>query len=210
MTDTNKTVAERIHALHKAFGGRAPVAVQAEIGDASVLPAGATMPDGELLDVHGAPTTLTAARRGNPAVVVTYRGAWCPYCNVTLHAYQEQLVPVLAERGIELVAISPQKPDGSLSMTQKNELSFTVLSDPGNRIAERLGVLTAPGPAERRIQNSLGIDLTRINADGTDGLPMPTVVLVDSEGVIRWIDVHPDYTTRTEIADIIDALDLLG
>ncbi|WP_263407276.1 peroxiredoxin-like family protein [Nocardia colli] len=168
------------------------------------------MPDGELLDVHGAPTTLTAARRGNPAVVVTYRGAWCPYCNVTLHAYQEQLVPVLAERGIELVAISPQKPDGSLSMTQKNELSFTVLSDPGNRIAERLGVLTAPGPAERRIQNSLGIDLTRINADGTDGLPMPTVVLVDSEGVIRWIDVHPDYTTRTEIADIIDALDLLG
>ena len=48
------------------------------------------------------------------------------------------------------------------------------------------------------------------NADGTHGVPMPTVVIVDGTGIIRWIDVHPDYTTRTEVADIIDALSALG
>jgi hypothetical protein len=33
--------------------------------------------------------------------------------------------------------------------------------------------------------------------------------LVDGQGVIRWIDVHPDYTTRTEPAEILAAVDEL-
>jgi len=39
---------------------------------------------------------------------------------------------------------------------------------------------------------------------------MPTVVMVDAGHVVRWIDVHPDYSTRTEPAQILAALDQLG
>jgi thiol-disulfide isomerase/thioredoxin len=53
-----------------------------------VLKAGALMPDGDLLDVDGNPTTLKKVRGGKAAVVVFYRGAWCPYCNLTLRTYQ--------------------------------------------------------------------------------------------------------------------------
>ena len=53
------------------------------------------MPDGDLLDVHGAPTSLARLRGGRPAVVVFYRGAWCPYCNIALRTYQAELVPAL-------------------------------------------------------------------------------------------------------------------
>jgi peroxiredoxin len=60
-------------------------------------------------------------------------GGWCPYCNIALRTYQAQLVPALAERGIGLVAISPQAPDGSLSTKESKELTFTVLSDPATR-----------------------------------------------------------------------------
>jgi len=167
---------------------------------------GEPMPDAQLLDVHGAATTLAKATGGRSSVVVLYRGAWCPYCNLTLRAYQEDLVPQLAQRDIPLLAISPQKPDGSLSMQEKNELTFTVLSDPGNQIAAALGVLTAPTDDARDAQRTIGLDLAESNADGTQGVPMPTVAIVDSKGIIRWIDVHPDYTTRTEVADIIDAV----
>ena len=167
------------------------------------------MPDAQLLDVHGAPTTLAEVVRGRVAVVVLYRGAWCPFCNLTLRAYQEDLVPQLSERGIPLLALSPQKPDGSLSMQEKNELSFVVLSDPGNQIATALGVLTTPSDDVRAAQRTLDVDLSEVNADGTHGIPMPTVVIVDGAGIIRWIDVHPDYTTRTEVADIVDALSAL-
>ncbi|MYW93346.1 AhpC/TSA family protein [Amycolatopsis rubida] len=220
MTTINSTIAERLSALRQGLAGQLPAEAWAAFGgeqadlDAAgspegVLAEGAAMPDGELLDVHGDPATLESARHGKPAVVVTYRGAWCPYCNVALRTYQEQLVPVLAERGIGLIAISPQKPDGSLSMAEKNELTFTVLSDPGNQITAALGVLTAPAEAARAAQAALGVDLTEANADGSHGVPMPTVVLVDAEGTIRWIDVHPNYTTRTEVHEIATALDLL-
>ncbi|WP_116202729.1 peroxiredoxin-like family protein [Amycolatopsis circi] len=220
MTTINSTIAERLSTLHEGLAGQLPAEALAAFGgeqaelDAAGLPegvlaAGAAMPDGELLDAHGNPATLESARNGRPAVVVTYRGAWCPYCNVALRSYQEQLVPVLAERGIELIAISPQKPDGSLSMAEKNELTFTVLSDPGNQIAAALGVLTAPTESVRVAQAALGLDLTAANADGSHGVPMPTVVLVDAEGTIRWIDVHPNYATRTEVQEIVTALDLL-
>nr|WP_198151212.1 peroxiredoxin-like family protein [Kibdelosporangium sp. MJ126-NF4]CEL13088.1 putative peroxiredoxin [Kibdelosporangium sp. MJ126-NF4]CTQ98775.1 putative peroxiredoxin [Kibdelosporangium sp. MJ126-NF4] len=221
MPTTKNTIAERVETLHQDMAGQIPDEVMAAFGseqaslDVAGVPdgvtaPGATMPDGDLLDANGTPTTLTAARAGRPAVIVTYRGAWCPYCNVTLRTYQENLAPVLAERGVELIALSPQKPDGSLSMAEKNALTFTVLSDPGNQIASSLGVVTAPTEDARQAQQAMGIDLPAINADGGYGIPMPTVVIVDADGTIRWIDVHPNYTTRTEVTDIVAALDLLS
>ena len=170
----------------------------ADVGDA--------LPDAELLDVHGVSTTLAAARAGRPAVIVLYRGTWCPYCNLALRTYQQDLVPLLDHRGIVLIAISPQKPDGSMTMQEKNELTFTVLSDPGNQVAAALGVLTTPFKDGRDAQRTIGIALTELNIDGTTGLPMPTVAIVDTTGIIRWVDVHADHTTRTEVADIVSAL----
>ena len=97
-------------------------------------------------------------------------------------------------------------PDGSLSTKESKELTFTVLSDPGNQIARQLGILTAPSDGTRAAQLQLGLDLTQVNADGTTGLPMPTVVIADADGVIRWIDVHLDYTTRAEPGQVLQAV----
>jgi peroxiredoxin len=142
--------------------------------------------------------------------MVFYRGAWCPYCNVALSAYQRHLLPALTAHGVGLVAISPQAPDGPLSMQDKHDLAFTVLSDPGNGIARDLGILTQPSDEACAAQLQLGLDLTAVNADGTTGLPMPTVAILDAGHVLRWIDVHPDYSTRTEPAEVLRALDQLG
>ncbi|MFG1931913.1 peroxiredoxin-like family protein [Mycobacterium sp. NPDC048908] len=215
------TIAQRVAAMQDAMAGQIPNEVLDVFGaeraglDGRGIPSGVAKPgeplgDFDLIDVHGEPTKLSTALGGRAAVVVLYRGAWCPYCNLTLRAYQQDLAPALADKGVTLVAVSPQKPDGSLSMKEKNELRFTVLSDPGNSIAARLGVTTEPTDDARAAQRAGGLDLTDVNADGTVGLPMPTVVIADEAGVIRWIDVHPDYATRTEVSDILAALDALG
>jgi hypothetical protein len=47
-----------------------------------------------------------------------------------------------------------------------------------------------------------------VNADASTALPMPTTVILDGSHVLRWIDVHPDYTTRSEADDIVAALDV--
>src|ERR671935_1571978 len=113
------TIADEVEALHQGLAGQipdqvlSPLLAEQKMLDAAGVPevaakAGSAMPDGDLLDAHGQATTLTAARVGKPAVVVFYRGAWCPYCNVALRNYQANLVPELDARGIALIAVSPQ------------------------------------------------------------------------------------------------------
>ncbi|WP_368073226.1 peroxiredoxin-like family protein, partial [Streptomyces sp. SolWspMP-sol7th] len=117
---------------------------------AAVPAPGSPLPDADLLDGHGEPTTLAAARGGAPAVLVFYRGAWCPYCNLTLRTYEERVRPALDARGVRLLAVSPQRPDGSLTTAETNALTFTVLSDPGNKLAAALGILTDVRPGGER------------------------------------------------------------
>ncbi len=174
-----------------------------------IMAVGSRLADVELLDATGASTTLTKTLGERRSVLVFYRGAWCPYCNIALRTYQAELLPELERRGVSLVAISPQKPDGSLSMIEKAELTFSVLSDPGNQLATQLGILTAPSSDARAAQLARGMDLAEINADGTLNLPMPTTVILDGEHAVRWIDVHPDYTTRSEPTEILAALEQL-
>jgi peroxiredoxin len=189
---------------------REQTALAAQGISSSVVAAGANLPDANLLDAHGTPTTLYGVTGGRPAVVVFYRGSWCPYCNLALSTYQAGLLAALTARNVALIAVSPQVPDESLNMQQKNNLAFSVLSDPTNTLASHLGVLSAPSPEARAAQLQLGLDLTVVNADGTTAVPMPTTVIVDANHVIRWIDVHPDYSTRSEPAEILAALDVAG
>jgi peroxiredoxin len=214
------TIAGRVAAMQAAMADQIPNEVLGVFGaeqagldergiPSGVARAGEALGDFDLIDAQGEATKLSDAVGDRTAVVVLYRGVWCPYCNLALRAYQEDLAPALADRGVVLVAVSPQKPDGSLSVKEKNDLSFTVLSDPGNAIAKRLGVVTEPTQQAQAAQRAGGLNLAEVNADGTVGLPMPTVVVVDESGTIRWIDVHPNYATRTEVSDILAALDAL-
>jgi len=213
----SQTIAEQVIVLKERMAGRSPAEIagvfdaeQAGL-DAAGVPlgiaaVGTAMPDGDLFDVNGEATDLAAIRDGSAAVVVFYRGVWCPYCNLALRAYEAQLVPDLTERGVKLIAVSPQKPEGSMTMRDRNKLSYTVVSDPGSKLAGQLGILTAPTDDAAAAQAKLGLDLKDVNADGTPTLPMPTVVVVDATGIIRWIDVHPNYSTRSEPADILAAV----
>jgi peroxiredoxin len=195
MSTTDQTIAERVEAFHAQVPDLFPADVWSVITEEQAahrartpgrLPAlGSRMPDGALMDALGRPTTLSAARDGRAAVVVFYRGAWCPYCNIALRAYSEELQPELSSRGVALIAVSPQKPDEALSAQEKHELAFPVLSHPGNQIATALGVLTAFGEAAHDAVIDMGIDVPASNADGTLGIPMPTVVVVDEDGAIR-------------------------
>ena len=75
-----------------------------------------------------------------PVIVTFYRGGWCPYCNLELKAYQDVL-PRIVAAGASIVAISPEKPDDTLSTTEKNALTFPVLSDVGQKVGKAFGLV---------------------------------------------------------------------
>ena len=143
--------------------------------------------------------SLTELVADGPAVLVFYRGGWCPFCNLALHHYQSELVPQLKRYNATLAAISPQTPDESLSTAEKHALQYPVLSDAGARVARRLGIAFQPAADVLEAQRALGIDIRDGNAEGTTELPMPTVLVVDHDRVVRFADVQPDYTSRTEL-----------
>jgi peroxiredoxin len=194
--------------LAGVFAGEQTDLRSAGVPDAA-LGSGDAAPDAVLLEVDGTTTTFSAARGGAATVVVFYRGAWCPYCNITLRSYQEALAPALRERGVGLIAVSPQTPDGSAQSTTNGSLDFRVLSDPGNVLAEKFGIVTEPSAAARAAHTDLGFDVADSNADGTARVPFPSVYVIDETGVVRFADVHVDYTTRTEPEEIVAALDRL-
>lgn len=157
-------------------------------------------------DATGQPVSLDQLVAAGPGVIVFYRGGWCPYCNLALRAYQQELLPQLDAFGARLVAISPQSPDQSLTTAEKAGLAFTVLSDPGSRVAQSIGIAFQQADDVLAAQRQLGLDLTKVNAEGATYLPRPTVLIVDRTQTVRFVDVQPDYTARTEVADILAAL----
>lgn len=211
------TIREQSERQKKAASERLPAEVVA-VFDRSIrdlleqgIPGGAvavgdTLESFTLSDATNELVTLDQLVEAGPAVIVFYRGGWCPYCNLALRTYQNELLPELTRFGARLVAISPQPPDQSLSTTEKIGLEFTVLSDPGNRVARSIGIVFQQAEDVLDAQRNLGLDLAKVNAEGSTELPRPTVLIVNSDRTVRFIDIQPDYTARTEVADILVAL----
>lgn len=170
--------------------------------------AGEQAPDFTLPDALGNAVTLSHLLRKGPVVITFYRGEWCPYCNLQLRAYQ-QILPQIQAFGASLIAISPQTPDHSLSMAEKQALTFAVLSDVGNQVARQFGLVYALDAAVRAAHRQIGADLPAYNGDEAWELPMPGTFVVDQAGIVRLTFVDPNFTRRLDPAIIIAQLEKL-
>jgi peroxiredoxin len=184
-------------------------ALEARGVPAEAVSDGDTIAPFALPDASGETRTLDELTAGGPAVIVFYRGGWCPYCNVTLRTYERELLPQLEPFAARLVAISPETPDASLTLQEKAELTYSVLSDTGAQLASKLGITWQPSQPGLAAQRQLGVDIRTSRGDQGIVLPMPTVLIVDRDRVARFVDIHPDYTGRTEVSDILAALQKL-
>lgn len=173
---------------------------------AQAVKIGDRAPDFALPEARGGTVDLTDLLREGPVVLAFYRGAWCPFCNLQLRAYQEAL-PKFRKRGASLVAISPQTPDHSLSMTEKEGLAFAVASDAGSATAEAYGVAFTVDDSMRDAFRAFGTDLPSFNGDASWRLPVPATFVIGRDGTVLFARVEGDYRMRTEAADLLAALD---
>jgi len=147
-----------------------------------------------------------------PVVVTFYRGSWCPYCNLQLRALQARLSE-LHDLGAQLVAISPEVPDGSLDTDAIDNMAFNVLSDQDSKVATQYGVAwEVPEFFLEHMKVDRDLDLNAINNIAKDSeesstiLPIPATFVIDTDGTVTWRYVDVDYRTRSEPEDIIVAL----
>jgi peroxiredoxin len=143
-----------------------------------------------LPDTHRRQVSLTSVLHAGPAIVTFYRGGWCPYCNIQLRAYQRAL-PEIAGLGGQILAISPQLPDGSLSVSEKNALEFDVLSDAGNVVGRSFGLVYALPEELRAVLRLNSKALPGINGDESWELPVPATFVIgqDRRVALAYVDV---------------------
>ena len=122
-----------------------------------------------------------------------------------MQAYQRHLDEIQA-KGASLLAISPQTPDHSLTVAEKNDLQFEVLSDVGNAVARQFGLVLRFVDELQATFEKMGIKLPEYNGDDAWELPIPATYVIDPNRTITLAYVDADYTTRLEPGDILDNL----
>jgi peroxiredoxin len=154
---------------------------------------------GEIVDV-------SALRKQGPVIVTFYRGGWCPYCNLELKAFQE-ILPEIKAAGASLVAISPEKPNDTLSTGEKNALTFEVLSEMGQKVGRAFGLVYQFTDELRSAYHGFGRDIPAYNgAPGEWALPVSATNIVDRDGTIIYAYTDVDYRDRANPRDILNLL----
>lgn len=208
---------DEIKKYQEGFRKKAPLEVQEtmlaatkKLEDASIsknaLSVGGKAAEFTLPNAIGNSVSLNDALEKNDFVIVSfYRGAWCAYCNFELKALQSRLGE-FRELGAQLIAISPQSPDASMTTKEKNELEFEVLSDRDNKIAKEYGLVFSLAQELRPIYLSFGIDIPSNNDEDSYEIPMPATYVINKNKEIVFSFIDEDYTKRCEPQDILDVI----
>ena len=198
---------QRVPADRQAAMERHMAQLEASGFGKSAKQVGDLAPDVSLPDATGKTVSLASMLQKGPVVVVFYRGGWCPFCNMQLKAY-ETVLPRIKAAGASIVAISTEKPDDTVTTTEKNALTFPVLSDVGQKVGKAFGVVYAFTEELRSVYDGFKLDIPGKN--GTPGewsLPLSATYAVGSDGRILFADTGVDYRHRTDPMDVIGILE---
>ena len=91
------------------------------------LKPGDKAPDFTIKDLEDKPHRLYDYLNGQKAVLLFYRGEWCPVCNLQLHSLQEKLAE-FQKINAQILAVSTDTPENSQKLIDKHDLGFSVLA----------------------------------------------------------------------------------
>lgn len=154
-----------------------------------------------LIDAAGEEIELDELVKNGPAVLLFFRFGECPACNIALPHYDRRLRPALEAAGLSLLAISPQLPDRLQAFKERQQLGLRLASDPGNRLARRLGITFLPSPIPEGPPPADWIG--ELTGTGTWELPQPSVLVLERDLTIRSLHVSPDWLNRPEAEEIL-------
>lgn len=161
-------------------------------------------PNFSLQNAKGEVVKLSDYLAKGPVVLTWYRGGWCPYCNMTLRHLQVAL-PDLQAAGAQLLALTPELPDKSLSTQEKNELAFEVLTDEHLQVAHEYGIVFKLTDEVATVYKK-NFSLEDYNGNDSDELPLAATYVITADGTITYAFLDAEYRRRAEPADILAAL----
>ncbi|MCY3605133.1 MAG: peroxiredoxin-like family protein [Gammaproteobacteria bacterium] len=184
----------------------AEIAASAE--ETQPLPAGVAAPSFTARNADGSDFIFDPGGLERPAMLIFYRGGWCPYCNRHL-AELRHVVPELEERGMDVYFLSADSPANLASALHGDAqgLDYTLLSDARMGAAQAFGIAFRVSDDYYRQAKDYGLDLEEASGETHHALPVPAVYVIDNDGVIRFAHSEPNYTQRLGNDELRAAVD---
>lgn len=156
----------------------------------SPLLIGEILPIATLQDGDGKMISLQTILNEKPAVLVFYRGGWCPYCNLQLSGLVKIEQDIL-DLGYQIVAISPDDYQNLQSTEEKDSIRYGLYSDKDGKLIQDMGIAFQTPTMIKTYMATKGQ-----KGKTSDVLPVPTVMIVDTKGKIIFEFINPNYKER--------------
>ncbi len=146
----------------------------------------------------------------NPVVLISFRGGWCPYCNMHLSELRT-VIPDVEKLGFDVLFISNDRPEilySSLKNETKDDieaLDYTILSDADLSAATAFGTAFMAADALVSWLDSSEKDYDDSSIANHGALAVPSVYIVDTDGMIVFDYVNADYKVRLEADALLAA-----
>lgn len=210
------TLANQIEQLNQSLSSQLPQEILEAFGksiedlktkniEENSIQIGEEMPEFSLLNASGDLINSNEILKNGKMILAFYRGSWCPYCNLELKYLQGNLSRI-KDKNTVLIAISPQSPDHSQTMIEKNELEFEVLTDTDNNFAKKLGITFQLQDFVLPYYQNLEITLSDFNKNEDNILPVPAVFVINETGTIIYKFLDVNYMNRVDVEDLIQLL----
>ena len=179
----------------------AEMAIAASADQITPLKSGEQAPAFVVLDADGNEFSFDPDALDRPAVLITFRGGWCPFCNMHLSELRT-VVPEISALGVDVLFLSGDRPEMLYASLKEDtqetiaDLDYKIYSDADAQVAIALGVAfkAAEGTIKRRLDKGQDIEDSSMLQHGV--LPVPAVYAIDTSGTIRFDFVEPNYKVR--------------
>lgn len=187
----------------------ADAAIASSADEVRPLAPGDSVPAFTVRTVAGEAFRFEPTALDRPALLILFRGGWCPYCNMHLSELRH-VVPQISDLGVDILFLSGDRPDAlfeGLSAETQDDiagLDYTILSDADARAAEALGVAFRLPPGIIRKLDEYGADTDGSSVERHGVLPVPAVFAIDADGRVAWSQAIPDYRERVPPEKVLE------
>ncbi|MBZ0272816.1 peroxiredoxin family protein [bacterium] len=170
---------------------------------------GEKAPDARVMTADGKTAMLREVIGGKKTVLVFYRGGWCPYCNFQIHELTGAY-PGFQKRGFSIVAISVDKPAESAKTQATYTIPFPLLSDQDLAAHDAYRVTHEVDDEYFQMLKQYEIDIEAATGRKHHKMAVPSIFVIDENGVVAWAHADRDYKRRPSAEQILQAIDGLA
>lgn len=180
-------------------------AVPLSATEVNPIEVGSTVPTITLQDIDAHKVQLTELLAERAAVLIFYRGDWCPYCTRHLAELAEIESDILAA-GYQIIAISPDRPEQIAQTSAEGDFSYQLYSDSSMQAAKAFGLAFQVDAPTLEKYRKHDIDLVVASGYEHQLLPVPAVYVVDQSGLIQFRYFDPNYRNRLSGQELLEAI----